>query len=216
MPFSVPVSVHVLSQDEFRDLDFEVMKHAFACQKELRRACDEAIYRNDKAARLAAAGFAIRKELRVLVSHRDFHKPYLIDLLVNDCAIYEMKAASSLVPKHDAQLLNYLFILGLERGKLVNFRTPSVESRFVNATVSAKAQRDFRLVRNRWQPHSESDRTLLEILHGLCADWGVYLVADLYREALVHFLGGEHLVVRPIPLTRDGVPLGQQKIRCAR
>jgi hypothetical protein len=50
----------------------------------------------------------------------------------------------------------------------------------------------------------------------LLQDWGSFLEISLYREALVHFLGGEEKVCRMVPLDRKGIPLGNQRLQMAR
>src|SRR6185436_18963094 len=105
----VSVPIRRLSKDEFRQLDYEVMRHAFTCQNELGRFCDEGIYQADMALRLVGAGLKVNSEVRVLVACRDFRKEYRLDLLVASGAIYELKATHSLNGENDAQLLNYLF-----------------------------------------------------------------------------------------------------------
>jgi len=50
---------------------------------------------------------------------------YFADLLVNDLVIVELKAAESLCPEHECQLINYLKATDLEVGLLLNFgKTP--------------------------------------------------------------------------------------------
>ncbi len=46
---------------------------------------------------------------------------YFADLLVNNVVIIELKAASILLPEHEAQLLNYLRATPYEVGLLLNF-----------------------------------------------------------------------------------------------
>jgi len=46
---------------------------------------------------------------------------YRIDLLVEDKIIVEIKAVERLEPIHEAQLLSYLKLSGLEIGLLINF-----------------------------------------------------------------------------------------------
>ena len=46
---------------------------------------------------------------------------YVADLIVNDLLIVELKCCKSLVPEHQAQLINYLKVSGLPVGLLVNF-----------------------------------------------------------------------------------------------
>ena len=42
MPIDVPISIRSLSREEFGELDYQVMRHVFACQNELGRLGDEA------------------------------------------------------------------------------------------------------------------------------------------------------------------------------
>ena len=55
MPITSPLAASPISQEQFAQLDYVVMRHAFECQNQLGRLCDELIYQNDLAARLQAA-----------------------------------------------------------------------------------------------------------------------------------------------------------------
>ncbi len=206
----------MIEQAEFAKLDYEVMRHAFASQNELGRLCDEVIYQNDLALRLEASGLGpIRKEVPETVSHGDFSKTYSLDLVVGDAAIYELKTAVCLVPEHDAQLLNYLFLEGAHHGKLINFRPPQVETRFVNTGLTPQARRRLKINTSRWREADNASKALRETLVGLLEDWGAFLEIPLYLDALIHFCGGEDKVIRAVPLSRNGVPLGRQHFHFA-
>ena len=113
MSVSCPFEPRPLTAEEFQELDYRVMGHAFASQNELGRLCEEDAYQRDLQARLLADGFrAVFIEVPVTVSHADFTKVYYLDL-VADNAIYELKTAAALCSQHQAQLLNYLFLLGV-------------------------------------------------------------------------------------------------------
>lgn len=213
MPINCSVSVRSISQDEFSLLDYQVMRHAFDSQNALGRLCDETIYQNDVAARLESAGCLVRAKPRVTVTDRDFVKNYSPDLIVADAAIYELKTNASLVVEHDAQLLNYLFLHGAQHGKLINFRPAQVESRFVNTTLTPQARREFAVDTKRWQENDDPSRLLRSCLIDLMEDWGGFLELSLYLEAVTHFLGGEEKVVHMVPLVRDNIRLGCQRIR---
>src|SRR5258708_31765836 len=112
MPITSPLGSSPIKQQEFAELDYLVMRHAFECQNQLGRLCDEVIYQNDLATRLQAAGVSVRTEVPITVTCRDFRKTYSLDLVVADAGIYELKAALSIIGEHEAQLLNYLFCAG--------------------------------------------------------------------------------------------------------
>jgi GxxExxY protein len=199
-----------ISQEEFAELDYRVMRAAFECQNQLGRLCDEAIYQNDLAARLTAAGLSAVKEVPVTVTHRDFAKIYSIDLVVAHAGIYELKTALGLAGVHEAQVLNYLFLCGAHHGKLINFRPAHVESRFINTTLTQTERRQFAVEMDAWQERNQTDRIFRESLLGLLQDWGCWLDLGLYNEALIHFAGGEGKVVQRLPITRGDAVLGTQ------
>ena len=213
MPITCPITPRPLSQEEYTALDYRIMRHAFDSQNELGRLCDEVIYRHDLAARVQAAGVGtVRTEVPVTVSHRGFSKTCRMDLVVDDAAVYELKTEVQLSRDHEAQLLSYLSLYGAQHGKLINFRPPQVESRFLNAVLSAEDRKSFDVDTKRWRETDEGSGMLRTSMLGLLQDWGGFLDVALYSEAVTHLLGGEHNVLRLVPLRRDGVPLGNQRM----
>jgi hypothetical protein len=57
MPIHCAVEIPVLTVEPFKVGDYRIMGHAFACQNELGRSCDEGVYETDVAARLRGDGF---------------------------------------------------------------------------------------------------------------------------------------------------------------
>lgn len=49
---------------------------------------------------------------------------YRLDLLVEDSVIVELKTVESILPIHEAQLLTYLKLSGIQVGLLINFNVP--------------------------------------------------------------------------------------------
>jgi GxxExxY protein len=203
-----------LGRLEMRALDYEVMRYAFASHRELGRMCDESIYQADLAQRLVAGGIDVEREVGVRVWHGDFEKRYLLDLLVAGKFIYELKTVSQLTGQHEAQLLNYLLLTNTAHGKLINFRPSKVETRFVNAPVDCASRRNIRLVRDNLR--GDAATILRTTVLSLAEDWGLYLDLALYTEALTFLLGGDDEVIHGVPMSRDGVSLGNQRMRlCA-
>ena len=54
---------------------------------------------------------------------------YLADLLVEGLLIVELKAAKSLAPEHEAQVLGYLKSARIQHGLLINFGSYKFEMR---------------------------------------------------------------------------------------
>lgn len=207
MPIACSIPIARTSSDEMGALDFEVMRHAFAVHKELGCLCDESVYHSRLAHALIGAGFQIECEVSQRLQFRAFDKTLYLDMVINRQAIYELKTVSSLTPAHAGQLTRYLFIANTERGKLVNFRPTSVESRFINATMDDKERRRFDIDTQRWSGPDEFRAMVSELV----ADWGTGLDQSLYMQAIVQSLGGDEVVTRQLPMELDGCPMGNQR-----
>jgi len=207
MPVQCGAFVGKLSTDELRDLDYHVMRHAFNSQNELGRLADERIYQLDLAARLQAAGLAVKREIRVQLSHREYRRSLYLDLIVSDRAIYELKVVSAISEFHIGQLLTYLHLFDSPRGKLINFRSPKVESQFVNAPLPSSQRRSFTVDHSGY----DGDSDFLKLVVGLLRDWGTSLTLSLYHDALVTLLGGADIVESILPINRCGISLGTQR-----
>ena len=212
MPIHCPVSIPGLSADEFETLDYRMMGHAYASQNELGRLCDECAYQADLKARLLADGFcSVLTEVPVTVTHRDFSKKYFLDL-VADNALYELKADAALIGEHETQLFNYLFLLGLPRGKLLNFRPLKVQGKIIATSLTQAERRRFTAVTQHWKDLTPACGVLRQTMLDLLQDWGAFLDFALDQEALVHFLGGASNVERQLSLRRGELDLGRQRM----
>ena len=110
------------------------MALVFSLHKDLGRFYDEKIYQNELAYRCKKIGIEkVETEIPIQVSYKDFTKYYYMDLLVNSSVIYELKTVEALTGKHQKQALNYILMVGMRHGKLVNMRTSSVQHRFVSS-----------------------------------------------------------------------------------
>jgi GxxExxY protein len=66
---------------------------------------------------------------------RQLKEDYIIDVLIEEHIILELKAIETIMPVHEAQLISYLKLADKRLGFLVNFNVPLLKSgfrRFVN------------------------------------------------------------------------------------
>lgn len=147
-----------------------------------------------------------------LLAHEDFRKQYSVDLIVQGSIVYELKAVSRLNSEHEMQTLNYLLLLGLQHGKLINFRPPSVEKRFVSTTLLPEDRYNTDVVDREWVELDKDSVRLKQLVIDLLEDWGAYLELNLFYEAICHFWGGENNVVVEIDMFSKGAKIGQPKI----
>ncbi len=185
MPIEPPLLPR-FDSDALRELDYQVMRHAFDSHNELGRLCDESVYEADLASRLNENGISARRQVPVQLTHAGFVKEYFLDLVVADSFVYELKTVAALDGAHQAQLINYLHLTNTAARKLINFRPGKVESRFVNSPVDHARRLECQVT------HDEFDddaKPLRDIVVELLGDWGMLL--DL---ALIH--SGDYILAR--------------------
>lgn len=207
MPVSCGLHIEPITTDKFAALDYRVMNCAFVTQNLIGRLADERIYEALLAHRLEDIGLRCHRQVPIQVTHKTFQKTYFLDIVVDGCGVYELKTASQITGDHLSQLLNYLHLLNLPRGKLINFRSPKVESQFVNAPISASDRHTLEVDAR----HSSNANELAELVLEILRDLGTSLSLSLYQEIVVHLLGGEESVVKFLPLADGTKNLGNQR-----
>ena len=210
MPITCRIPLRRLSQEEFGELSYQVMRETFSIHGTLGRFFDEGIYKQA----LAVRRHDVRLEEPITVSFRTFTKQYFMDVLVAS-SLFEFKAVDRFVPRHRAQLLHYLLLTDLKHGMLVNVRPEKIEREFVNSALTREDRLAYVPDTTAWTDRLPGASFVREVLLELLADWGTCLELPLYEESLTHFLGGESSVLRPVPVTFDGVIVGKQLFRHA-
>ena len=91
--------------------------------KELGPGVNEYCYQEAFAMELADLGIPFEKEKSFHPTYKDrpMNAEYRIDFLCKGDIVVECKAVSDLMPSHRAQLFNYMRLLGLPCGIIVNF-----------------------------------------------------------------------------------------------
>ncbi|MGH7491222.1 MAG: GxxExxY protein [bacterium] len=213
MPIKTEFEPRHISEEGFRELDFQIMGLAFDIQNEMGRFWSEEIYRNELAYRCRKGHLdKVDIEEPIKVSFKDFTKTYFIDLLINNSIIYELKAVNALVGEHKNQALNYLFLAGLNHGKLLNMRSHLVQSEFISTRISFDRRFDFTVGDSAWKNLDDDCAWLKNLIVDLLSEWGAYLDIQLYYETICHFRGGEEIVVQKIRVASDERRIGGQKM----
>ena len=110
--------------DQVRQIAYDI--HVYHAHGHL-----EKVYENALAHRLTKAGFLVEQQYPIKVYDEDgtIIGDYFVDLLVEGRLIIELKAAKTLVPEHEAQILGYLKSSRMEHGLLINFGSYKFEIR---------------------------------------------------------------------------------------
>jgi GxxExxY protein len=209
VPIEIKADIRRPSPDEFKGLAYDVMACIFKVHNEIGRFCDEKIYE-----RLVAKRFGnIETEVPVVASFDTFSKTYFLDMLIQGCTIFELKAVECFSPEHRGQLLNYLLLTDIPRGKLVNVRPEIVQHEFVNTTLRPQDRKRFVVDDAEFCPLNGTDARWRDFLLGAIHDWGTGLDLHLYESAISHVFGGDDAVLRNIEIIADDVKIGEQTVR---
>lgn len=209
MPIKVHAETRRLDQEEFGEIAYDVMRCVFNIHNEYGRFFEEKIYKRELARRLPD----LQLEVPLEVSFDGFQKLYFLDCLASGGAVFEFKAAETLVDRHRSQLLHYLLLAELPHGKLVNIRTERVQHEFMNTTLRRSDRIGFDICDAGWNELGESDLKIRIWFSEFLRDIGACLDVSLYEEAITNLLSRSSEVIKDIQIMAAGTVLGTQKFR---
>ena len=119
-----------------KDEVYQIIGCAFEVYNDLGCGFLEPIYQEALEMELTDKGIAYeaQKRLQIFYKGRPLQKEYIADLIIIDQIVVELKAEERLMPRDEAQLINYLKATHLRVGLLINFGAhPKLEwKRLVN------------------------------------------------------------------------------------
>ena len=112
-----------MKREIYKREGYEFMGAAFEVYNEQGYGLAEEIYQESPEIELELRGipFRSKQELKCFYKGRELKKRYVPDLFVFVALVVELKAASQLLPEHEAQLINYMRITKQPVGYLINF-----------------------------------------------------------------------------------------------
>ncbi|QDV43315.1 hypothetical protein Enr13x_31700 [Stieleria neptunia] len=209
MPVEVLGEVRAVEEQVFADVCYKVMGRVFAVRKTMGPFFRELIYQK----KICESFPQTQVEVPIIVSQDQFRQEYYLDTVFDAVAVFEWKAVQRLNSRHRAQLLNYLMLCELERGKLVNLRPETIEHEFVNSPLSRKQRQSFALHRSDFIPQGQSEQDWTEFMVAALRDWGTGLDLHLYESATEHIFGGAEKTLQEVAVHCGRQFLGNQKTR---
>ena len=199
MPIEVSTEIHAISQDEYHQIDRQVLGMAFEIHNEYGRLLDEEFYKSELKKRCSQIGMQVTREQLIRVRHGQFTKDYFIDLLFENSVIVECKCAQSITQAHRGQTLNYLQLRETNHGSLVNFRPFKVKREFVSSHLTHEIRRKFKVCgQNR--DGGPAFQKLMEVAIAFCSDVGLGLDLTMYRQAFIALNGGPFIEPQIVPI----------------
>lgn len=122
-----------MTQKSLNELAYKVVGCAIEVHKIMGPGLLESIYQKCMLKELSLNGIAARQQYRIPLIYKgeDLDSELIIDILVNDCLVIELKSVEKTLPIHKAQLLTYLKLTEKPKGLLINFNTENITASLI-------------------------------------------------------------------------------------
>jgi GxxExxY protein len=125
------------NRNQLNELSKVILDSSIGVHKEMGPGLLESVYHHCLAQELHLRGINYSKLVPVPLIYKGYviNKDYVIDLLIEDAIVIELKAVEELLPVHEAQIISYLKLSKKRLGFLINFNVPLLKEgfrRFVN------------------------------------------------------------------------------------
>ena len=117
-----------MTKKEVTQLSYDIIRMAIKVHKELGAGLLESIYEDCLKYELIKNGYNVKQQLIVPIIYDDhlMETKLVVDLLVNETVVVELKAIEEISPIHEAQLLTYMKVLKKPQGLLINFFSQNI------------------------------------------------------------------------------------------
>lgn len=117
-----------MNKEAFDRLSHMIRGAAMTVHRELGPGLLESVYEYCLAEELTNSGLRVetQKRLPVIYRGKELDKHFILDLLVEDEVIIELKCVEQLLPIHEVQLVTYLKLADKRLGLLINFNVTQI------------------------------------------------------------------------------------------
>jgi len=116
----------IYSKEELDALTGRIIYCAIEVHRELGPGLMESVYDVCLAEELFRNGMDVKRQIALPVHYkgRQLNKEFIVDQLVEEKIILELKSVEAVLPVHEAQLVTYLKLADKRLGLLINFNVP--------------------------------------------------------------------------------------------
>lgn len=117
-----------MTKKEVTQLSYEIIGLAIKVHNNLGPGLLESIYEECLKYELLKNGYEVQQQVIVPIIYDNvqMNTRLIVDLLVNETVVIEIKAQEETLPVHEAQLLTYMKVLKKPQGLLINFFTTNI------------------------------------------------------------------------------------------
>jgi GxxExxY protein len=122
-----------ITRKYINELSYKIVGCAIEVHKQLGPGLLESVYETCFVDELNSTGFYVQRQVPVPIIYKgkDLGTNLILDLLINDLIIIELKAVEVIIPVYKAQLLSYLKLTGKPKGLLINFHCENIKDHLV-------------------------------------------------------------------------------------
>lgn len=119
----------MISKIEYEQIARHIVNAAFEVHKELGPGLIESVYEICLVEELRNRGLFVESQVKIPVVFKGkiLEKEFVVDLLVENSIIIELKAVENLLPVHEVQLVTYLKLADKKLGFLINFNVSLIK-----------------------------------------------------------------------------------------
>lgn len=113
----------------YKEEAYQIIGAALEVHRVLGHGFLEMVYQEALEYELSTRDITFQRQVPMRINYKGvkLNKVYIADFVCFDKIVIEIKAADSLIPSHESQLINYLNAIGLKLGLLINFGSSSLQ-----------------------------------------------------------------------------------------
>jgi GxxExxY protein len=118
-----------MNKVEIEKIGAKIVDAAYCVHKELGPGLLESVYECCLIEELKARNLTVNSQIKLPVVYKgkQLEKEFIIDVIVENEIIVELKAVEVLLPVHEVQLLTYMKLADKKLGYLINFNVPMIK-----------------------------------------------------------------------------------------
>jgi GxxExxY protein len=126
-----------MNKEVLNILSKEILDASIAVHREMGPGLLESVYQQCLVKELSLRDIKLNTMVSIPLQYKGYllNKDYVIDILVENEIILELKSVEVILPVHEAQIISYLKLADKRLGFLINFNVPLLKDgfrRFVN------------------------------------------------------------------------------------
>lgn len=118
-----------MNKADLDNIGTKIVDAAYSVHKELGPGLLESVYEFCLIEELKSRNLTVISQMRLPIIYKGkaLNKEFIIDLLVDNEIIIELKAVEIVLPVHEVQLLTYMKLSDKKLGYLINFNVPKIK-----------------------------------------------------------------------------------------